>query len=113
MKAKINQQDTVSIYQSEDIVLGFYLYDSDTIEPIDLTGKTASLCIKNTDASNATFAGVLGVSTGFVSFTLTAAETALLRVGKQNPQLNITDGGGLVDIEVLSNNIEILAPNCL
>lgn len=111
MKAKINKKEEVVIYKGEDRTLDFYIYDENTIEPINLTGKTVTLCLKNMDNTNATFAGTVSATTGFVSFVLGNAETVDLKTGRQNPQLEIVDTG-LIDIEIFSNFIEVKQPIC-
>lgn len=108
--ATINEKPSDVIYQGEDKNLRFYLYESGTKEYKDLTGLVCHLCLINTDNTPLALTGVLGTS-GIVFFDITAAQSALLKLGAQTLQITFDDSGTL-DIEVLSNSFTVIAKPC-
>ena len=109
-KATLNQKTNEQIFQGEDKVISFYLYDSSSLEPKDLTDLTIEVKLGNTDLSPASFVGAITAATfGKFDITITAAESALLAVGSQKFQVELTDLSSDIDIEVLSNNFVVEA----
>lgn len=113
VKATINQVTNDEIYHGEDKVFTFYFYNSSTFEAIDLSGYTGgvTVCLKNTDNTDASFVGTLGTS-GKFEITIPNAEAELLSVGNQYPQVNLVDASANINIEILANYITIKEKNC-
>jgi hypothetical protein len=113
IKATIDQKTTLKIYRGEDIAVTFYLYDNETKEPIDLTDLTVVICFGNEDTTRAAFSGTVTSATlGKFTIAIDTLESALLATGIQNPQLELTDLGGELNVEVLDNMITIADPDC-
>lgn len=114
IKATINQITNEELYHGEDKDFTVYFYNATTFEPVDLTSYTGGInfCFKNTDASTATFAGNNGGTDGKSTFTVTNAEASLLEATKQYLQVSLIDASAKVNIEVLTNYIEVKEKNC-
>jgi hypothetical protein len=108
IRATIDQKRNAELFQKEDKTFSFYLYDPETAEPIDLTDKTVVCKLVNADSSVASFNGsVTSAILGKFTITITSAESELLSAIDQSIQLEITDLGGLLDIEILNNKFEV------
>jgi hypothetical protein len=111
IKTKINQAENVELVQGEDKNLSFYLYDSESLEFVDLTPySTISVCLKNEDETDLILNGVQ-TTTGKFEIDISVSESELLPVGTQKLQLEL-DTGAAKSIVLLSNDITVSSPYC-
>ena len=114
MKATLNQLTNETLYRGEDKVFTAYFYDSETFEPIDLSAyDDIKVCFLQEDLTTTTeVAGTLG-DPGKFSFTVTAAQSALLAIKDHKFQVSLgITAGPTINLEVLENLISVVAPEC-
>ena len=93
MKPKVR---TINMYQGQTFKDQFLFVDGDDL-PIDLSGKTARMQVRESIDSQdtifelATGAGITLGADGLLTFNMSAADTAALAVGQYDPQQWVYD----------------------
>jgi hypothetical protein len=101
----------VSVIRQTTWALGFQLVDPITGVPIDLTGATARMTIRNAAGEivlelDETNGITVGTNTGFVDFEVTPAQTAALALQRHTYNLDATVGSRTY--AVARGNIKVL-----